>query len=307
MLESVDEAPVNSRANALKQCEPPVRIGSRQQSATDNLTLDGDSKSEDEKDKDKAASGSGSEEEKSADEAPASMGEASLRVLVKALVQQGKTQYLVIRNALQRPEYFGRALTREEKQTISDILQDSMNEKEDITTTTTGSGSSSSSSTSTSKPPVRQHSQGGQNQSSYRRSNSKGMRRRPSRGISRGLSRCNSTSSSSDRPPLARAPSTGGYGAARLTLTERLSTTERLSLTTDRLSLNKSSSLSRCYSRGSSFGTNGDYDYHDENEYGDGHGGDGGNSNDPNQDDEYSLFAHEPMRVSDCLAPVTCP
>jgi hypothetical protein len=51
------------------------------------------------------------------------MGKASLRVLVRALVADGKTQYLVIRNALQRPDHFGRALTREEKKTITDILQ----------------------------------------------------------------------------------------------------------------------------------------------------------------------------------------
>jgi len=53
-----------------------------------------------------------------------SMGKASLRTLVEALVKSGKTQYLQIRNSLQKPEYCGRTLTRDERQMVSDILQE---------------------------------------------------------------------------------------------------------------------------------------------------------------------------------------
>lgn len=53
-----------------------------------------------------------------------SMGKASLRMLVKALVgETGHTNYIAIRNALQKPEHFGRALTREEKNSLGDILE----------------------------------------------------------------------------------------------------------------------------------------------------------------------------------------
>lgn len=53
-----------------------------------------------------------------------SMGKASLRTLVKSLVRSGKTQYLQIRNCLQKPEYCGRSLTREERQIVSELLQE---------------------------------------------------------------------------------------------------------------------------------------------------------------------------------------
>jgi len=54
-----------------------------------------------------------------------SMGRASLRLLVTALVEStGNTGYLAVRNALQKPEYVGRLLTREEKSSVGDILEE---------------------------------------------------------------------------------------------------------------------------------------------------------------------------------------
>jgi cold shock CspA family protein len=350
-LDTLDEGPpvpLNNRALALKQCDAPVRVGARTQSADLDLPAPGDDTSNiggDTRDGSDKGGGSSSNnhagnpttsnantDESSDDgtgaaaEPQPSMGEASLRVLVQALVLQGKTQYLVIRNALQRPEYFGRSLTREEKQTISSILQDSMNqqeedekeeEEEEVVAAggsrkngrrrnsskrhgSSGKGNKGNKGNKENKP-AQSNSKGG---SGMRRSNSKGLRRATSRGgPSRGLSRCNSTSennSSFSRPPLARVPSMG----ARLTLTERMSqmsTTDRLSLTTDRLSLSKQ------HSNASSFG--GDYDgsaFDAEDGYGGGAGGAGGNQQ-ADADQHYSLFADEPMRVSDCLAPVACP
>lgn len=281
---------VNNRALALKRCEAPVRMGSRQVSLANQpaetqsdpmvvaqvMSNVANSQSQPDNCESSALT---SVKVGLVHDGPASMGEASLRVLVQALVQQGKTQYLVIRNSLQRPEYFGRPLTREEKQTISDILQDTMNEKD---------------------------KENEPSQQKLARSNSraaKGLRRQNSRSRQNNkskstgqLTRCNSNT---ERPPLAKAPSLRTSLADRLSLsekpttdrlslTERLSTTDRLSLTMERLSLTKQ------YSNVSSISDFGD---------------DAGMTitDTENQQDEYSLFADEPMRVSDCLAPVTCP
>jgi hypothetical protein len=55
----------------------------------------------------------------------ASMGKASLRLLVTALVETtGNPGYLRVRNTLQKPEYVGRALTREEKNSVGEILEE---------------------------------------------------------------------------------------------------------------------------------------------------------------------------------------
>merc|ERR1719488_106890 len=55
----------------------------------------------------------------------ASLGKASLRLLVKAIVADtGKCGYLHVRNCLQRGEYVGRALTRDEKNTVGEILEE---------------------------------------------------------------------------------------------------------------------------------------------------------------------------------------
>jgi hypothetical protein len=57
--------------------------------------------------------------------APASLGKASLQVLVKAIVHDtSKTGYLHIRNTLQKQDYLGRAMTREEKDSIGQILEE---------------------------------------------------------------------------------------------------------------------------------------------------------------------------------------
>lgn len=54
-----------------------------------------------------------------------SMGEASLRLLVAAIVKDtGKKGYLSVRNALQKPEYIGRSLTLGEKNSIGIVLED---------------------------------------------------------------------------------------------------------------------------------------------------------------------------------------
>jgi len=263
--------PMNNRALALKQCEPPVRIGSRQVSMAEESAALGE-------DNTSTENSEVAESESSTDEAPPSMGVTSLRVLVKALVQQGKSQYLVIRNALQRPEYFGRALTREEKQTITDILNETMNEQDSAGNNRRGKENKSFS---------RSNSRGGSgakdrnNTKVISRQSSRGVRRQTSRSLHTQLSRCNSNS---DRPPLSRMASRGA-GTERLTLTERMSTTDRLSYTTDRLSLNKQ------YSHMSSLGDDMDLQY----------------SGPDSNTDQYSLFADEPMRVSDCLAPVNCP
>jgi len=287
--------PVNNRALALKQCEAPVRMGSRQVSVTDDVAV----KTSTNRSVGPVADGPTTDDgESTTDDRPASMGVASLRVLVQALVQQGKTQYLVIRNSLQRPEYFGRALTREEKQTISDMLQDIMNQKED----------------KENKASQENLMHGGsgrglrrQNSRARQYNKSKSSEAQCSHDLGRGLSRCNSNGL--DRPPLARAPSrelrsqksmadrlslnerpTGSGHADRLSLTERLSTTDRLSLTMERLSLSKQ--YSNVSSIGSDLGEDADMV---------------GAPAEVGEPDGYSLFADEPMRVSDCLAPVACP
>lgn len=54
-----------------------------------------------------------------------SMGAASLRLLVQAIVKDtGKNSYLSVRNALQSQAYVGRALTRTEKSSVGDILEE---------------------------------------------------------------------------------------------------------------------------------------------------------------------------------------
>jgi cold shock CspA family protein len=64
-------------------------------------------------------------EESSGDEKVSSMGKASLKLLIKAIVDgTGKRGYLHIRNYLQKPEYVGRTLTRDEKNAIGEILEE---------------------------------------------------------------------------------------------------------------------------------------------------------------------------------------
>jgi len=54
-----------------------------------------------------------------------SMGKASLKLLVTAIVAEtGKWNYLATRNMLQKPEYVGRDLTRDEKTHVADILEE---------------------------------------------------------------------------------------------------------------------------------------------------------------------------------------
>merc|ERR1719456_1057736 len=54
-----------------------------------------------------------------------SMGKASLRLLVKAIAADtGKQGYLHVRNCLQRGDYVGRALTRDEKNAVGEILEE---------------------------------------------------------------------------------------------------------------------------------------------------------------------------------------
>merc|ERR1712196_593989 len=54
-----------------------------------------------------------------------SMGKASLRLLVKAIAADaGKCGYLHVRNCLQRGEYVGCALTRDEKNAVGEILEE---------------------------------------------------------------------------------------------------------------------------------------------------------------------------------------
>jgi len=54
-----------------------------------------------------------------------SMGKASLRLLVKAIVADtGKSSYLNVRNALQSAAYVGRALTGKEKDSVGEILEE---------------------------------------------------------------------------------------------------------------------------------------------------------------------------------------
>merc|ERR1711865_786060 len=55
---------------------------------------------------------------------------ASLTLLVKAIVADtGKSSYLSVRNALQSSEYVGRALTREEKHSVGEILEEENSNK----------------------------------------------------------------------------------------------------------------------------------------------------------------------------------
>jgi len=72
----------------------------------------------------------------SSGEQQTSMGKESLRLLIKGVVADGKRGYLPVRNTLQKAEYLGRALTRAEKNSVADIL-----EELDATTTTTTSSS----------------------------------------------------------------------------------------------------------------------------------------------------------------------
>jgi len=54
-----------------------------------------------------------------------SMGAASLKLLVQAIVKDtGKNSYLSVRNAIQSQAYVGRALTRAEKSSVGDILEE---------------------------------------------------------------------------------------------------------------------------------------------------------------------------------------
>merc|ERR1719409_1892034 len=64
-------------------------------------------------------------EDSSGDEKVSSMGKSSLKLLVKAIVTEtGKSGYLHIRNYLQKPEYVGRALTRDEKNAVGEVLEE---------------------------------------------------------------------------------------------------------------------------------------------------------------------------------------
>lgn len=84
-----------------------------------------------------------------------SMGKASLRLLVTALVKEaGNSGYLTIRNALQKPDFVGRALTREEKQSVGEILEEITSEPDNAT-------SRSSKITRTSRPVARSSFTGG--------------------------------------------------------------------------------------------------------------------------------------------------
>jgi len=66
-------------------------------------------------------SGSGGEQQTCG---PCSMGKESLRLLIKGVVADGKRGYLPVRNTLQKAEYLGRALTRAEKNSVADILEE---------------------------------------------------------------------------------------------------------------------------------------------------------------------------------------
>jgi cold shock CspA family protein len=64
-------------------------------------------------------------DDSSGDEKVSSMGKSSLKLLVKAIVMEtGKSGYLHIRNYLQKPEYVGRALTRDEKNAVGEVLEE---------------------------------------------------------------------------------------------------------------------------------------------------------------------------------------
>merc|ERR1719197_1786353 len=60
----------------------------------------------------------------SSGEQQTSMGKESLRLLIKGVVADGKRGYLPVRNTLQKAEYLGRALTRAEKNSVADILEE---------------------------------------------------------------------------------------------------------------------------------------------------------------------------------------
>lgn len=60
----------------------------------------------------------------SIDDGTPSMGKASLNLLVQDIIKSGKKGYVSIRNTLQKSEYLGRDLTREEKNSVGDILQE---------------------------------------------------------------------------------------------------------------------------------------------------------------------------------------
>lgn len=56
------------------------------------------------------------------------MGKASLRLLVNAVFEEdGKKSYIAVRNTLQKAEYLGRPLTREERNSVGDILEELTN------------------------------------------------------------------------------------------------------------------------------------------------------------------------------------
>merc|ERR1719456_2087889 len=66
-------------------------------------------------------SGSGGEQQTCG---PCSMGKESLRLLIKGVVADDKRGYLPVRITLQKAEYLGRALTRAEKNSVADILEE---------------------------------------------------------------------------------------------------------------------------------------------------------------------------------------
>jgi hypothetical protein len=52
-----------------------------------------------------------------------SMGKVPLQLLVMRILEAGKTGYLAVRNTLQKKDYVGRELTREEKASVAELLE----------------------------------------------------------------------------------------------------------------------------------------------------------------------------------------
>lgn len=117
-------------------------------------------------------------------------GMSTLKVLVRALLNSGKTQYLVIRNELQKSEYFGRALTQEEKRAVTDILNDHQKQMERYSRSNSNSSYSGNSS-----KYQRSSSRGG----GVRRMNSRGP---PQKQNSRAAKMYGRADSHAERPPV---------------------------------------------------------------------------------------------------------
>jgi len=218
---------INSRAARLKHAAPPKRLGSRTVSmgaeeqalaateksiaetearivANVGCVLDGNSDVQPQSETEGPLKGAGASGSSGFQSTGVTSGISTLRVLIDALLASGKTQYLVVRNELQKAEYFGRPLTQEEKRAVTRIL----NERHDGAAAQGAGPRSSGRSSSGAGYKSQQNGNGGvrrmNSRGQYLKQNSRAEALRQSFGsYKRGDSR------QMDRPPMMPAVAVG--------------------------------------------------------------------------------------------------